>query len=247
MHAEEDEQKDNHPLVSILKHGISCKTTTTQLDQPHESGHRTTSTRSQDLDKISILTKPFFTLLLPQSLSPFSSLPSLSLSLSHTHKKEKRINGAQPQNYKKKTQSLRNPQTEPNKQEYISMTKPFSFFHSYPNNSLPQYNNKKEKKDGTHNNKKEKKNDTHKKNNKSKEKKKKNGTYKKKKSNNNNNKPLIEDFPKQANKKKSNDKEKNGTHKKKKKSNNKEKNGTHNNNNNNNNKRASFKVSTITT
>jgi hypothetical protein len=29
-----------HPLVSILKHGISCKTTITQLDQPHESGQQ---------------------------------------------------------------------------------------------------------------------------------------------------------------------------------------------------------------
>jgi hypothetical protein len=86
--------------------------------------HRTTSTRSQDVDKISILTKPFFPLLLPQSLSPLSVLPSLSLS--HTH----------PQNYKKKTQNLRNPQTETNKQKHISMTKPFSFFHSYPNNLL---------------------------------------------------------------------------------------------------------------
>ncbi len=28
------------PLVSILKHGISCKTTITQLDQPHESGQQ---------------------------------------------------------------------------------------------------------------------------------------------------------------------------------------------------------------
>jgi hypothetical protein len=189
VHAKEDEQKDNHPLVSILKHGISCKTTTTQLDQPHESGQQKPQ---NNLNKI---TRPrqninphkafFYAPSPPISISILIIPLSLSLSLSlthththtHTHKKEKRINGAQPQNYKKKTQSLRNPQTEANKQKYISMTKPFSFFHSYPNNSLPQHNNKKEKK-------------------------KKNGTYKKKKSNNNNNIPLIEDFPKQANKKK---------------------------------------------
>jgi hypothetical protein len=128
VHAEEDGQKDNQPLVSILKHGISCKTTTTQLDQPHESGQQKPQ---NNLNKITRRRqninphKAFFSAPSPPiSISTLST--PLSLSLSHTH----------PQNYKKKTQNLRNPQTETNKQKHISMTKPFSFFHSYPNNLL---------------------------------------------------------------------------------------------------------------
>jgi hypothetical protein len=198
VHAEEDEQKDNHPLVSILKHGISCKKTTTQLDQPHESGQQKPQ---NNLNKITRRR---------QNINPhkaFFSVPSppislsLSLSLTHTHTHTH----THPQNYKKKTHNLRNPQTETNKQKHISMTKPFSFFHSYPNNlpntSLPHRQQQKGEKGWYPQQQqrqinKEKKNDTHKKNNKNKEKKKKNGNYKKKKKSNNNNIPLIEDSPK---------------------------------------------------
>jgi len=97
---------------------------TNHMNQVSRS-HRTTSTRSQDVNKISILTKPFFAAPSPPiSISTLST--PLSLSLSHTH----------PQNYKKKTQNLRNPQKERKKQKHISMAKPFPFFHSYPNNLL---------------------------------------------------------------------------------------------------------------
>jgi hypothetical protein len=93
VHAEEDEQKDNHPLVSILKHGISCKKTTTQLDQPHESGQQKPQ---NNLNKITRRR---------QNINPhkaFFSVPSppislsLSLSLSHTHTHTHKITRKKP-------------------------------------------------------------------------------------------------------------------------------------------------------
>jgi len=110
VHAKEDEQKDNHPLVSILKHGISCKTTTTQLDQPHESGQQKPQ---NNLNKI---TRPrqninphkafFYAPSPPISISILIIPLSLSLSLSlshthtHTHTHTRRRRGSMEHNHK---------------------------------------------------------------------------------------------------------------------------------------------------
>jgi hypothetical protein len=109
VHAEEDGQKDNQPLVSILKHGISCKTTTTQLDQPHESGQQKPQ---NNLNKITRRRqninphKAFFSAPSPPiSISTLSTPLSLSLSHTPTKLQEKNPKPQKPPDRNKQTKT----------------------------------------------------------------------------------------------------------------------------------------------